>query len=148
MAEPFPFCGNFNFLVEVEDLDGGTSSVVGGFSKVSGISSESDVITYATGNDPSTVKIPGRSRYGNIRLQRGVTNSRDLYEWRQHIEQGLADVRSGSIVLLDAAMEEKARWNFYGGWPARYEGPLLDAEDSAISVETLEIAVEKVERVV
>lgn len=148
MAESFPFSGNFNFLVEVEDLDGGTSSVVGGFSKVSGISSESDVIAYSTGSDPSTVKIPGRSRYGNIRLQRGVTNSRDLYEWRRHIEQGLADVRSGSIVLLDAAMEEKARWNFYGGWPARYEGPLLDAEDGAISVETLEIAVEKVERVV
>ena len=76
-----------------------------------------------------------------------VTSSTELYEWRKHIEEGSADVRSGSIVLLDAAMEEKARWNFYGGWPARYDGPLLDSEDSAISVERLELAVEKIERV-
>jgi phage tail-like protein len=147
MAESFPFYGNFNFLVEIEDLGGGGPSVVGGFAQVSGLGSESDVIEYRSGADPSTVKIPGRTRFANIVLRKGVTNSLDLYQWRKHVEEGQADVRSGSIVLLDSAMREKARWNFYGGWPSRYEGPLLDAQDSAVSVETLEIAVERLERV-
>jgi len=147
MANTFPVCGSFNFLVEIEDLGGAGASVVGGFAQVSGLSSTSDVIEYHSGAEPAAVKIPGRTRFGNIVLCKGVTNSNELYDWRRKIEAGDADLRSGSIVLLDAAMKERARWNFYGGWPARYEGPLLDAEDSAIAVETLEIAVDRLERV-
>ncbi len=31
MASSFPISGNFNFLVEIEDLGADTTSVVGGF---------------------------------------------------------------------------------------------------------------------
>jgi phage tail-like protein len=121
--------------------------VVGGFSGVSGIVSESEVLEHRVGSQPLAVKIPGRPRYGNIVLSKGVTTSVELYRWRQRIERGEADLRSGSIVLLDAAMREKSRWNFYGAWPSRYEAPKLDAQDNGISIETLELCVERVERV-
>ena len=98
------------------------------------------------GSQPLATKIPGRPSYGNIVLRKGVTTSAELYRWRQRIEQGQADLRSGSVILLDSAMREKSRWNFYGAWPCRYEAPRLDAQDNRISVETLELCVERLER--
>ena len=146
MPATLPFFGNFNFLVEVEDLVGDSASVVGGFSQVSGILSQSDVVEYRVGNSPTVFKIPGKTRYGNIVLKKGCTSSGDLYQWRRRIESGEDDKRSGSIILLDGNMKEKARWNFYEAWPCRYEAPEFDASDNSISIETLELCVERIER--
>ena len=147
MAQGFPFCGNFNFLVEIEEFETETTSMVGGFSEVRGISSESQVLEHWVGSQPIAVKIPGRVSYGNIVLQKGVTSSPELYRWRQRVEQGLDDRRSGSIILLDSTLQEKTRWNFYGAWPCRYEAPGFDSRGDVISIETLELCVERVERV-
>lgn len=146
MPAALPFFGNFNFLVEVEDLGGDSTSVVGGFSQVSGILSQSDVVEYRVGNSPTVFKIPGKTRYGNIVLKKGCTSSGELYQWRRRIESGEDDRRSGSIILLDGNLKEKARWNFYEAWPCRYEAPEFDAADSSISIETLELCVERIER--
>ena len=61
------------------------------------------MIEYRTGSDKtSTVhKLPGLTKYANIVLKRGVTQDRQLWNWRKAIEQGTADRRNGSIVLLD-----------------------------------------------
>ena len=142
-----PFLGNFNFLVEIDELTGDASSVVGGFSQVSGISSQSDVVEFRVGNSNSVFKLPGKTRFGNILLRKGCTSSGELYEWRRRVENGEDDRRSGSIVLLDGNMRERARWNFYDAWPCRYDAPELDAAESTISIETLELCVERVERV-
>ena len=147
MAGSVPFFGNFNFLVEIEDLTKDSTLVVGGFSRVSGLESRSDVVEHRVGNSPAVFKIPGKTSYGNIVLEKGCTVSGELYQWRLHIEHGQDDRRSGSIILLDGNMKEKARWNFYDAWPCRYVAPELDATDNAISVEKLELCVERIERV-
>jgi len=147
MASSVPFFGNFNFLVEIEDLTGDSTSVVGGFTRVTGLQSQSDVVEHRVGNSPFVVKIPGKTRFSNIVLEKGCTSSGDLYQWRRRIESGQDDRRSGSIILLDGNMKEKARWNFYEAWPCRYEAPEFNAADNAISIETLELCVERVERV-
>lgn len=142
-----PFFGNFNFLVEIEDLTGDAPSVVGGFSQVSGITSESDIVEHRVGSSNTVFKLPGKTRFGNIVLRKGCTASGELYQWRRRIEGGEDDRRSGSIVLLDGNLREKARWNFYEAWPCRYEAPEFDASENAVSIETLELCVERVERV-
>jgi phage tail-like protein len=142
-----PFVGNYNFLVEIEGIGPDSTSVVGGFSEASGIGSRSEVIEYRVGNSRSVFKIPGRPRASNIVLRKGVTAGDELARWRAAIERGARDVRSGSIVLLDAEMNEKTRWNFFDAWPCRYEAPVLDAGGEAIAVETLELCVERIERV-
>lgn len=147
MATSVPFYGNFNFLVEISDLTGDATSVVGGFSEVSGLSSASDIVEFRTGNSSTVLKIPGKTSYGNIVLRKGCTASGELYEWRRRVERGEDDRRSGSIILLDGNLREKARWNFYEAWPCRYVAPDLDASDSAVAIETLELCVERVERV-
>jgi len=146
MSGQLPFVGNFNFLVEIEGLTPDSTSVVGGFSEVSGMGSRSDTIEYRTGNSRSVFKIPGRPRVSNIVLRKGVTSGTELARWRGAIERGVRDVRSGSIILLDAEMNEKARWNFFDAWPCRYEAPALDAAGEQVAVETLELCVERIER--
>ena len=145
--QAFELTGNFNFLVEVDGLGEGSGCLVGSFREVSGLVSRSPMLEYRVGNQAAAMQIPGRPVYGNIILKRGVTTSGDFYCWRKRIEEGEEDLRNGSIVLLDAALRETARWNFYAAWPCRYEGPMLDITGDEISVETLELAVEKLERV-
>ena len=147
MASSVPFFGKYNFLVEIEDVTGDSTSVVGGFSRVSGLVSQSDVVEHRVGNSPTVFKIPGKTRFGNVVLEKGCTASGALYEWRRRIERGEDDRRSGSIILLDGNYHEKARWNFYEAWPCRYVAPEFDASDNAISVETLELCVDRIERV-
>ncbi len=146
-AGQVPFVGNFNFLVEIEGVTADAASVVGGFSEVSGLESRSDVIEYRVGNSRSVIRIPGRPRASNIVLRKGVTSGDELYRWRAAVEKGVRDVRSGSVILLDAEMNEKTRWNFFEAWPCRYEGPSLNAAGNEVAVETLELCVERIERV-
>lgn len=141
-----PFVGNFNFLVEIDGV-ANSSSVVGGFSSVAGVGSDTDVIEHAVGSSATTVKVPGRTSFSNIVLSQGVTNSEELYKWRRAVEQGKTDRRSGSIILLNPDMTERTRWNFFNAWPCRYDAPDMDASGSAVSIERLELCVESVERV-
>ena len=142
-----PFVGNFNFLVEIEGITPDSTSIIGGFSEVSGMISYSEVIEYRVGNSKSVIKVPGRTRVGNIVLKKGLTSGVELERWRSAIEKGVRDVRSGSIILLDHEMNEKTRWNFYEAWPCRYEAPALDASGDSVAVETLELCVERIERI-
>lgn len=104
------------------------------------------MIEYRTGADATTVRrLPGLTRYANVVLERGLTKDLSLWNWRQSVVNGKPDRRSGSIVLLDEAGQEVLRWNFHRGWPARWEGPALNAKANEVAIETLEIAHEGLE---
>jgi phage tail-like protein len=142
-----PFVGNFNFLVEIEGVTGESSLVVAGFSEVSGLGSETEVVEARVGNSQTVIPVPGKTRYSNVVLRKGVTNTNELFLWRQSIERGHLDQRSGSVILLDHEMTEKARWNFHDAWPCRYEAPQLNGGGQAMAIETLELCVGRLERV-
>ncbi len=126
----------FNFLVEIDGI------TVAAFKQVGGLASETEVIEYRTGSDKtSTVrKLPGLTKYANIVLKRGVTQDRQLWNWRKAIEQGTADRRNGSIVLLDDERNPVVRWHFSNGWIAKFVGPDLNAKADDVAIETIEIA--------
>lgn len=142
-----PFVGNYNFLVELDGVVEDGSVVVGGFSEVRGLGSETEVIEFRVGSSPDVFQLPGKTRFSNIVLCKGVTHSNALYRWRQAVEGGRLDRRSGAVILLDHEMSEKTRWNFYNAWPCRYEAPTFESSADAVSVETLEICVGRLERV-
>ena len=132
---------NFTFLVEI---DGVTQA---GFSDCSGFSASSDPIEYREGGFTNTVhKLPGLIKYTNITLKWGLTDSRELYDWFRDIVNGRIVRKNGSIVVLDLEGQEKVRWNFFSGWPTKYDAPDLTAKGNDVAIETLEIAVEKLER--
>lgn len=132
--------GNFRFLVEI----GGIS--YGMFRECSGFASEITVTDNPQGGELITQKIPGRVKYPNIVLKWGLTDSDDLYRWHQEAVNGNIVRKNGSIVVLDNRGEEKVRWNFYQGWPCKWDGPDFNAASDDAAIETLEIAHERIER--
>lgn len=133
--------GQFNFLVEIDGV------VQGGFSEVSGLTTDANIIEYREGNEQqgTTRKLPGLMKYNNIVLKRGWTKDKALWEWRKKVIEGKTSRASGSVVLLDEARNEALRWNFREGWPSKWEGPGLNAKTSEVAIETLEIAHEGLE---
>ena len=139
--------GAYNFLLEIAGITQDSKTIVGGFKSVSGMDSETEVIEFKQGNDRVVRKKPGRTTYANITLERGFTATDDLFVWRQNIEKGFIDRRSGSVIILDQDLEtEIARYNFFEAWPCKWEVPAMDSESSATAIEKIELAVEKVER--
>ncbi len=140
MARVDPY-KNFRFLVEIDGLN------QAGFSECSGFGSEVEVIEYRTGGDPTAVrKLPGRAKFPNITLKRGVTDSRELYDWHRAVLQGQIQRKNGAIILLDDAGVPKVRWVFSEAWPSKYEGPDLCAKGNDVAIETLVITCESIER--
>jgi len=135
-----PF-GAFNFLVEI---DGVTKAA---FMEVSGLGLEIDVIEYREGGDPSlgARKLPGRIRYSNIVLKRGITVDSSLWDWIKRVIDGAVLRANMTITLLDDQRQAVVRWNIKRAWPAKWTGPALNAKSSEVAIESLEIAHEGLE---
>lgn len=132
---------NFNFLVEIDGISQGR------FSECSGFGASNDPIEYREGGENRTVrKLPGMTKYPNIVLKWGLTDSDELYKWWKNIMNGKVDRRNGSIILLDTEGNEKVRWNFFNAWPAKWDGPDFNAKGNDVAIETLELANEGTER--
>jgi len=130
----------FNFIVEIDGIQ------VAGFTECVGLSTETDIIEYREGNERGGIrKIPGLTKFTNITLKRGLTRSRDLWNWRKVVMDGGVDRRSGTIVMLGEDHVAVARFQFREGWPSKWEGPKLNAKSSEIAIETLEITHEGLE---
>jgi phage tail-like protein len=129
---------NFNFLVEIEGLQSSS------FSEVVLPSSTVDVVEYREGADvrSSARKLPGRVRYSNLVLRRGVTQSDDLWNWFQAVRDGATSRRSGAVVLLETDRTAVRRWVFQDAWPCRYDVSPLAGQGGETVIETLELAVE------
>jgi phage tail-like protein len=132
---------NFNFQVEIDSIK------QAGFAECSGFGSTNDPLEYREGTDRTTVrKLPGLTKYPNIVLKWGLTDSRELFDWYSDITRGKIERKNGSIILTDLDGTEKVRWNFFQGWPTKYDGPDFNAKGTDAAIETLEIAHEGLER--
>lgn len=134
----YPY-SQLNFLLEIDGI------VSAGFSEVSGIAMESDIIEYREGSDPTHVrKMPGLSKYANITLKRGFTDNTELADWRGTVTSGVTERKDGAIILLDEAGQPALRWNFTNAWPSKLEGATMNATANEAAIETVELAVETV----
>jgi phage tail-like protein len=134
---------NFNFLVEIDGI------AQASFTECSGLSTTTEVIENREGGDNVTVrKLPGKTSYSDISLKWGLTDSTELWDWRQQITDGNVVRKNGSIVVFDLANStEVARWNFVRAWPTKWEGPSLSAKGNDIAIDTLVLAHEGLTRV-
>ena len=128
----------FMFSVELNDL-------TGYFTEVSGIISESAVVTHlvvSPRGEEITLQVPGRSDGGEITLKRGLTTNTEFWEWREMVVNGhVAEARAdGSIVMYNRAYQEVRRWDFFNAWPSKLTGPDNIASDSnELAIEELTI---------
>jgi phage tail-like protein len=125
---------------------------VGGlFRECTGLDSETEVTEQkAIDERGGTVirKVPGQTKWSNITLRRGIDQDTGLWEWRDQVQRKGADAArtDGTIELLDYEGSPIATYRFAQGWPVRY-GVDVRASNNELAIETIEIAVERVERV-
>jgi phage tail-like protein len=143
-----PFRG-FKFKVEIA----GGEAV--GFQSIAGLSQESEVVEYREGGDPTTMrKLPGLTSYDDITLERGLSKSRFLIDWRNQVANGPDLGGSGvgdgvpppnfrrevTIKLFDKGdpfQRPVATWEVTKAWPSSLETSDLDAGSSDVVIETL-----------
>ena len=140
MPDRQPF-RTFNFRVEIDGI------AEAQFAEVVVPDAEIAVVEYREGADPTsaTRKLPGRVRYGNIVLKRGIAADLSLYQWFRALAEGDFQPRNASIVLLDAQRQPVRRWLARDTWPTKYAGPTLNAKNNEVAIETMELAVEQIE---
>jgi len=135
-----PFTGQFLFRVNGMEI--------GAFTEVSGLAVEVQVEELQEGGQNQFVhKLPGRMKWPNIVLKRGVTKSDELFEWFAKTSgEGFSGNgnrlarRGGEVVLVDAARKPLRRWEFLGAFPVRWKGPSFAASSNQVATEELEIA--------
>lgn len=137
---------SYNFKIIVNNVSPDGVAVSGSFTEVSGLELEIPPIEYRNGSEAVTVrKIPGLTKYTNLTFKRGITGHVDFWKWVVEALEGKVRRTSGSIVLQNEHHDDAVFWTFNRGWPTKYTGPTLSATKNEIAMETLVLAVEKLE---
>ena len=136
----------FHFAIEL------AGAVKGFFTECSGIGSEQEVIEHKVITESGqevVMKIPGRLKWENITLKRGITSNMDIWSWRKDVEDGNVDAarRDGSIIMYDQHLKPVARWDFERAWPVKVRGPQPKSDSNEIGLEELTITHEYIKRV-
>ena len=135
---------NFRFRLEIDGLQ------LAGFSDVAIGATITETIDYREGTDPPHVrKLSGLTKYGNITLKRGITDSLELFGWHQQVVQGGLDSGRKRVVIVvqDETGQDKARFVVTDAWPVKYDPGDLVAKGNEVFIELLELANEGIERV-
>lgn len=135
---PYP---NHNFSVDV-GLGDNTR-----FAEVELPTGEIEVIEYREGADKTSAarKLPGRVRYGNAVLRRGISGRLELFEWWKAVRDGTLDRRDVVITLHDEQQQPVQRWVLRAAWPTKYDPSDLNAKGNEVMIETVELAVEGID---
>ncbi|MEW5958446.1 MAG: phage tail protein [Chloroflexota bacterium] len=136
----------FHFSLDIQ------GTVTGYFAECSGLGSESEVVEGKRVNDKGVqvvMKVPGRLKWGDVTLKRGVTADMQIWNWRKMIEDG--DVKgarkNGSLIMYDQSLAPVAQWDFKNAWPSKVSGPAPKADSNELTVEELTIVHEYIVRV-
>ena len=133
----------FQFMVEIDGISNAK------FQEVGGVDASTDVIEYREGGDILGMrKLPGQTKHSNLSLKRGYTSDDSLYKWYEDVMTGRTEnIRKNiSVVQLDMAGQEVLRWNLYSAFPIKYTAAAMSAKGNDLSIETLEVAYERIER--
>jgi phage tail-like protein len=133
---------NFRFRVEIDGIQ------QAGFSDVTGFDSTIESVDYREGTDPKYMrKLSGLTTFGALSLKWGATASLDIYEWFKAGIDGAVQRKNISIIAVNEAGDDEARWNVSNAWPSKYTPPELSAKANEVAVESLEITFERIDKV-
>lgn len=126
--------------------------ITGFFTEVSGLGSETEIVELkimGEGNQEIVRKIPGRLKWGDVTLKRGITTNKDLWDWRKLVEDGQVTSarQNGSIYMYDQEGTVVAQWDFIAGWPSKISGPSPKSDSNEIALEEMTIVHEDIRRV-
>jgi phage tail-like protein len=134
MANEYPI-PKFHFQVEW-----GGSKI--GFTEVSGLDVEREVIEYRDGSSKeySKLKMPGLTKFSNITLKRGsFKKDNDFYKWWIANKLETVERRDITISLLNEEHSPVITWKVKNAWPTKIQPTDLKSDDNSIAIETMEI---------
>ena len=114
-----------------------------GFTEVTGLTLETEVIEYREGSSPeyNKVKMPGLRKYGNITLKRGTfANDNDYYKWFDTVKLNTIERRNLTITLLNENHEPVVKWKIKSAWPVKIQSPDLKSDANEAAIESIEVA--------
>lgn len=142
MAFDYPL-PKFHFQVDW----GGTQI---GFTEVSGLDVETEVIEYRHGASPNYFKTkqPGQTKFTNITLKRGTfQGDNEFYAWWNEAKlfqegnaPGTVYRRDVTISLLNESHEPIVVWKVKRAWAVKVQSTDLKADGNEVAIETLELA--------
>ncbi|MCH7400373.1 phage tail protein [Belliella kenyensis] len=125
----------FHFQVEW----GGTKI---GFTEVSGLDVETEVIEYRHGasKEYGKIKMPGLKKEANITLKRGTfASDNEYFEWYKTISMNKVDRRDVTISLLNEEHEPVVVWKIKNAWPTKIQSTDLKADGNEVAIESMEL---------
>ena len=134
---------NFRFRLEIDQI------TQAHFSEVAIGETVTDPVDYREGTDPTHVrKLTGLTKFGNITLKWGVTDSTELYDWHKKIVAGQvqSNRKSVKIIAMDEAGADQASFLVSEAWPTKYDPSDLNGKGNEVFIEVLELVNEGIER--
>ncbi len=141
MAFEYPL-PKFHFQVDW----GGTQI---GFTEVSGLDVETEVIEYRHGaaKEYNKTKQPGLTKFSNITLKRGTFQSdNEFFEWWNEtklFQEGNSPSsiyrRDVTIKLLNEEHEPIVVWKVKRAWPTKIQPTDLKADGNEVAIESMEL---------
>ncbi|MGQ9683357.1 MAG: phage tail protein [Anaerolineae bacterium] len=132
----------YRFVVQ---LDGNAEAA---FTECTLPSLEVDVLEQKEGGYNTGVHLlPGPVKAGRVTLKAGVTRSSKLLQWYKDVANGKSQSaqRNVSVIMYDAEQQPVLRLSFTRAYPVKWSGPTFRTADSAIAIETLELAFAEVQ---
>ncbi len=136
---------NFKFRVKWDGV------YVAGVSKVSALKRTTEVIKHREGGDPSSSrKMPGRTEYEAVTLERGLTHDHRFLEWALKTwnfgaglgaEVSLKDFRKDIILeVYNEAGQLAIAYHIFRCWPSECQATSdFDANANAVALEHLKL---------
>lgn len=115
-----------------------------GFTEVTGLDFETEVIEYREGNLPSynKTKQPGLTKYSDVTLKRGIVldDMEFFAQWEktamfQEIKEKFR--RTVTIKLLNEEHKAIIVWTLSRAWPSKIQSTDLKADGNEVAIETM-----------
>lgn len=138
-AAPYPMV-SFRYSVTIDNTETG-------FSEVSGLSLEYEVIKYRDGKNAQLgeMKMPGRPKVSDVTLKKGIFSADNkFYEWIMKCHQKL-ERKDISVNLLDEEGKPKMIWKLLKAWPTKIEGPSFKGDSNEVAIESITLAYEEMQ---
>ena len=112
-----------------------------GFQKVSGLSKEVNVVEYDESAFEYTHKLPGKTKFGEVTMERGMFSDSSMLDQMKVIQN--PDYRTTMIVqIMDRFGNVQRTWKLAEAWISKWEGSDLDATSDDVAIETITVQYE------
>ncbi|HEY9261140.1 phage tail protein [Chitinophaga sp.] len=153
MAKSYPF-PKFYFKVSRPEQEFNSVDQIG-FTEVSGLDYQVDLIEYRHGNDPnfSKIKMPGLRKFANVTLKKGLIQgfkdaNAEFFSWigdggKPGSVRKRVDYRKNIVITLnDEEGNPVVAWTLTNAFPVKVAFTDMKADANEVAVETLELAIE------